>query len=124
VAVCRQGFFDVVVEFWQGQVPAKEDVRAPVTLAYEKRYACVECAKIRGLGLCPFQEAEEGLLAWCEQTMTSAVRDIEDILGDTKCPSQRCGRVFALRYARSSSERCDQPRVLLPAGGGAGLGLQ
>jgi DNA primase large subunit len=97
---------DVAVEFWQTQVPEKQDVRAPLTQVYAKRYACVGCAKIRGLGLCPFQASEKGLLAWCADAMPSAVRDIEDILAGTQCPSERCGRFFALRYAPRA---CNHP---------------
>ena len=100
---------DVAVEFWQTQVPDKEEVRAPLTQVYAKRYACIGCAKIRGIGLCPFQAPEKGLVAWCADAMPSAVRDIEDILAGTQCPSERCGRFFALRYAPRAYDRPGSP---------------
>ena len=100
---------DVAVDFWQVRVPDNEDVRRPLALVYTKQYACVGCPKIRSMGLCPFQDADKDLLRWCAETMPSAVRDIEDIVRTTKCPAERCGRMFALRHARRLSDHLVRP---------------
>lgn len=97
---------EVAVEFWSQNVPEKEDVRGPIAQAYAKQYACVGCTKIRAQGLCPFQDSDKAMLAWCENVMPSAVPDIEDILKSSCCPLDRCGRVFALRHGA----RLNRPR--------------
>lgn len=89
---------DVAVEFWSEHVGEKEKVRGPIAQAYAKEYACVGCTKIRAQGLCPFQDSDKAMLAWCEDVVPSAVQDIEDILKTSCCALDRCGRVFALRH--------------------------
>lgn len=89
---------DVAVEFWSQHVKDKEDVRGPIAQAYGKNYACVGCAKIRAQGLCVFQDSDKTMLMWCKDTVPSILPDMEDILKQTPCPVDRCGRVFALRH--------------------------
>jgi DNA primase large subunit len=112
---------DVAVDFWQSRVSEEEKVRAPLALAYGKRYACVGCPKIRGLRLCPFQDTEKSIVSWCADTMPSAVRDIEDIVRKTKCPSERCGKVFALRYAPRACKYPSNPANYFARAAEAGL---
>lgn len=89
---------EVAVEFWNKHVPEKEDVRGPIAQAYSKQYKCIGCAKIAAQGLCPFQDTDNAVLAWCADTVPSLLPDMEDIVKKTPAPFNRCSCVFALRY--------------------------
>ena len=99
----------VAVEWWQQHVPQDEDVRGPITQAYAKRYECVGCDKICLYGLCPFQDADATITAWGRVNVPSAVKDIEDIVATTRCPKQRCGKMFELRYGDGNARAMDTP---------------
>ena len=99
----------VAVEWWQQHVPPEEDVRAPITQAYAKRYACVGCDKICDYGLCPFQDADASIIAWGHASVPSAAKDIEDIVATTRCPKQRCGKMFRLRYGDGNALEIEKP---------------
>jgi len=93
---------DVAVEFWQARVEDGEDARRALALVYAKQYACVGCSKIKATGLCPFQDSDKSVVSWCAETAPALERDMEDIVAATPCPSQRCGRVFALRHGQQT----------------------
>ena len=101
---------DVAVEWWQQHVPSEEDVRSPITQAYAKQYQCVGCDKICSHGLCPFQDADSTITAWGRANVPSAAKDIEDIVAATKCPKQRCGKMFELRFGDGLSPAIENPR--------------
>lgn len=101
---------DVAVEWWQQYVKPEEDVRYAITQAYAKQYQCVGCDKICSHGLCPFQDADSTITAWGRANVPSAAKDIEDIVAATKCPKQRCGKMFELRFGDGVSPAMDTPR--------------
>lgn len=100
---------DVAVEWWQQYVKPEEDVRYPIRQAYAKQYQCVGCDKIRSHGLCPFQDADSTIIAWGRANVPSAAKDIEDIVAATKCPQQRCGKMFELRFGDGVSPAMQRP---------------
>lgn len=100
----------VAIEWWQQHVPQEEDVRGPITQAYAKQYECVGCDKIRSNGLCPFQDADATITAWGRANVPNAAKDIEDIVANTRCPKQRCGKMFELRYGDGVSPAMENPR--------------
>jgi len=95
---------DVAVEYWCTHVHEEKKVRAALALVYDKKYTCVGCTKIRAGGLCPFEDSNKSLLSWSLDTMPSAVRDIEDIVGETNFATERCARFFALRHGRPGTK--------------------
>lgn len=100
---------DVAVDYWSTHVHDEKKVRGALALVYDKRYACVGCTKIRAGGLCPFEDSNKSLLSWCADTMPSAAKDIEDIVGKTQLATERCARFFRLRHSKPDST-LDDPR--------------